>query len=126
MTRSILRWLALATLPAMAAAVTADSPTTIELSGPDWRIHEAEAGKGAAAAPSSATINGKRFEQTLPEGLGVQADQPDHLAIPATAEFAIPADALRTGVNLLEVESGNGGWFTWDSLDLTESEPDRR
>jgi hypothetical protein len=68
-------------------------------------------------------MNGQSFEQTLPEGLGVQADQPDHLAFPSTAEFAIPADVLRAGGNLLEVELRNEGWFTWDSLDLTEIDP---
>jgi len=63
-------------------------------------------------------VNGTSFEQTLPNGLGIQKTDPPHLAFPATMEFRLPQNLLRYGKNTLEVRIKNGGWFTWDSLDM--------
>ncbi len=86
------------------------------------RIHTADQSKDTRAV-IVATVNGKPFEQSLPEGLGIQAAQPDHLAFPATAEFAIPSGVLQPGQNIVQIQLKNEGWFTWDAIDLTESEP---
>ena len=51
------------------------------------------------------TVNGKSFEQPLPEGLGIQNADPAHLAFPATPEFEIPTGVLRPGKNMLESRS---------------------
>ena len=63
-------------------------------------------------------INGTPLEQTLPKGLGIQNTDPAHLAFPSTLEFSLTAGALRAGKNLVEVQVKDGGWFTWDSLDI--------
>ena len=63
-------------------------------------------------------MNGRRMEGSLPLGLGIQRTDPAHLAFPATLEFSLTAGALRAGKNLVEVQVKNGGWFTWDSLDI--------
>ena len=86
------------------------------------RIHTADQSKDTRAVVI-ATVNGKPFEQSLPEGLGIQATQPDHLAFPATAEFAIPAGVLQPGNNVVEIQLKYESWLTWDALDLTELEP---
>jgi len=63
--------------------------------------------------------NGRRFAQPLKPGLGVQRSDRHHLAFSATAKFDLPAGTLRHGENVLEVSVANGGWFSWDALDLT-------
>jgi beta-mannosidase len=65
------------------------------------------------------TVNGKVFDQSLPEGIGLHDSDPAHLAFPATVAFDIPAGVLREGGNALEVRVENAGWCTWDSLCLT-------
>ncbi len=64
------------------------------------------------------TLNGKKFEQSLKGGLGIQISDPAHLAFPATAQFTLAAGTLKAGTNVLEVRVSNDGWLTWDSLDL--------
>ena len=80
------------------------------------RIHTADQSKEVRAA-LEITVNGKAFEQILPEGLGIQKTDPAHLAFPATAAFAIPSGILREGTNVAEVRVKNEGWFTWDSVE---------
>jgi beta-mannosidase len=84
------------------------------------RIHTADQ---AEKAPTkvAVTLNGRRMEGTLPAGLGIQRTDPDHLAFPATVEFQIPAMDLRSGKNMLEVRVQDGGWFSWDAMDLISS-----
>jgi hypothetical protein len=82
------------------------------------RIHTADQSQNVRAVVE-ATVNGKPFEQSLPEGLGIQNTDSAHLAFPATAVFEIPSSILREGRNVAEVRVRNGGWFTWDSMDLT-------
>lgn len=65
-----------------------------------------------------AIINGKGLAKALPLGLGRQLTDPAHLAFPATAEFELPAGTWKTGKNSLQIRVKDGGWFTWDSLDL--------
>jgi hypothetical protein len=67
-------------------------------------------------------LNGKVFEQSLPEGLGLQKADPAHLAFPATATMDVPPGVLREGKNTIEVQVENSGWFTWDSLCLTSND----
>jgi hypothetical protein len=81
------------------------------------RIHTADQSKDVRAAVEL-TVNGRSFEQSLPEGLGIQNTDPAHLAFPATVTFDIPPGVLRTGKNALEVRVKNGGWFAWDALAL--------
>ncbi len=69
-----------------------------------------------------ATVNGKQFEGSLPTGLGIQNQDPAHLAFPQTAEFHLPAGTLQKGRNTLEIQISNAAWFTWDAIDLTISE----
>lgn len=63
-------------------------------------------------------LNGCRQERVLPKGLGIQLRDPAHLAFPATVEFNLPGSALRKGRNLLTVRVKNGGWLSWDALNL--------
>ncbi len=63
-------------------------------------------------------MNGKIYEQTLTQGLGIQNTDPAHLAFPASRIFAIPRQGLRSGKNVLEVRVANDGWFSWDAMDL--------
>jgi hypothetical protein len=81
------------------------------------RIHAADQSKDVRAAVE-VTVNGKSFEQSLPQGLGIQNADPAHLAFPATAVFEIPSGVFREGTNVFEVRVNKDGWFTWDSLDL--------
>jgi hypothetical protein len=66
-----------------------------------------------------ATFNERGIGATLPRGLGIQQTNPAHLAFPATVEFRVPAKDLRQGKNTLAISSQDGGWFTWDAMDLT-------
>ena len=68
------------------------------------------------------TVNGNQFEGSLPTGLGIQNQDPAHLAFPQTAEFHLPAGTLQKGRNTLEIQISNAAWFTWDAIDLTISE----
>lgn len=89
------------------------------------RIHACDR---AAEAPTKivATLNGRTMEAAFPPGLGIQAQDPAHLALPATAEFPIAAEDLQPGANTLDVQVAGEGWFTWDAMDLcrrVEDEP---
>lgn len=88
------------------------------------RIHTADQSKEIRALVE-VTVNGKRFEQLLPEGLGVQFSDPAHLAFPATAIVELPFEVLRKGKNTVEVRVKNGGWFTWDAIDISSQEHSR-
>ena len=68
------------------------------------------------------TVNGVQFAGALPTGLGIQNQDPAHLAFPQTAEFHLPAGTLQKGRNSLEIQISNAAWFTWDAIDLTISE----
>jgi beta-mannosidase len=81
------------------------------------RIHTADQ-SAEVESQVSVSINGMSFQRQLPRGLGIQRQTPAHLAFPAIAEFQVPKDVLKTGTNVLEVRLTNGGWFTWDALDL--------
>ena len=64
------------------------------------------------------SLNGKRFEEALKPGLGIQVSDPAHLAFAATAQFTLPPRTLKPGTNVLDVRVSNDAWFTWDALDL--------
>jgi len=66
-------------------------------------------------------LNGCQQERPLPKGLGIQLRDPAHLAFPATVEFNLPGSAIRKGRNQLTVKVRNGGWFSWDALNLVSS-----
>ena len=68
------------------------------------------------------TVNGVQFEGSLPAGLGIQKQDPAHLAFPQTAEFHLPAGTLQKGRNTLDIQISNEAWFTWDAIDLTIGE----
>ena len=63
-------------------------------------------------------VNERRYEKTLPRGLGIQKEQPYHLAFPGPAVFDLPAGLLKVGRNTLEVGLANSSWVTLDALDL--------
>ena len=84
------------------------------------RIHTADQSKEVGAVVSL-KLNGKAMEQTLPAGLGIQKEDPAHLAYPETLEFAVPAGVLRERGNALEVRVASGGWFTWDSVEIVQT-----
>ena len=81
------------------------------------RLHTADQ-TNKAGTSLAITVNGQSFTATLPQGLGIQDKDPAHLAFPATVFVCLPAGAVRVGENLLEVRVINGGWFTWDAIDL--------
>ena len=86
--------------------------------GARLRLHSADQ-SAAVATDLAITMNGRLSAVTLPKGLGIQDRDPAHLAFPATAQVDLPPGALQAGQNVLEVRVSNGGWFTWDALDLT-------
>ena len=86
------------------------------------RLHTAD--QAAAIAPLVAiSINGRRMEQQLPTGLGIQATAPAQLAFPASAVFELAGGTLQAGTNTIEVRVTNDAWFTWDALDLVMNKP---
>jgi beta-mannosidase len=82
-------------------------------------LHAADQAADVATAVEI-TVNGKRWSATLPKGLGIQRNEPSHLAFPATIELPLPRDTLVVGKNLLEVRVSNSGWFTWDAMSLIQ------
>jgi hypothetical protein len=84
------------------------------------RIHTADQSE-KAPTKVAVMLNGRRMDGSLPAGLGIQQIDPAHLAFPATVEFEVPAADLRPGKNIMEVRVQDGGWFTWDAMDLTSS-----
>ena len=84
------------------------------------RLHTAD--QDSACAPVVAvTINGKVFDGVLEPGLGIQKDNPAHLAFPQTIVFDLPAATLNKGRNTLAAGIRNSSWISWDSIDLTIS-----
>ena len=63
-------------------------------------------------------VNSRRFLQRLSKGLGIQNSDPAHLAFPASVVAKIPKGTLKTGRNHLEVRVKDGGWFSWDAMDM--------
>jgi len=80
-------------------------------------LHTADQAKEVATVVD-VWINGKKFEQSLPRGLGLQNSDPAHLAFPATAVIEIPQGVLKQGTNVMEIRVKNDGWFTWDSITI--------
>ncbi len=81
------------------------------------RLHTAD--QANAPAPQlEVRANGRRFEASLPSGLGIQNSDPAHLAFPHTIEIELPRGTLVEGENNLEIRVQNGGWFSWDAIDL--------
>ena len=94
-----------------AGARQANSPSRL-------RIHTADQAAQEATLVEI-EINDHIFTRTLQRGLGIQAADPAHLAFPESATFDLPAGTLRAGSNSLTISVKQGGWFTWDSLDLS-------
>jgi len=63
-------------------------------------------------------VNGRRYEQIWPRGLGIQQDQPYHLAFPTSVQFDLPVGRLRAGDNTVEFGLVNRSWVTLDAIDL--------
>ncbi len=83
------------------------------------RLHTAD--QANAPAPQlEVRVNGRRFEATLPSGLGIQTSDPAHLAFPCTAEIELPDGTLADGENRLEIRVQNESWFSWDAIDLVK------
>ena len=85
------------------------------------RLHTADQ-DSERAVQLLVTVNGVQFEGSLPTGLGIQNQDPAHLAFPQTAEFHLPVGTLQKGRNTLKIQISNAAWFTWDAIDLTISE----
>ena len=85
--------------------------------GAQLRIHTADQSK-EVRAQIQVTVNGKLFEQSLSEGIGLQKTDPSHLAFPSTLTFEIPSSLLQSGKNIIEIRTKNDGWFSWDAMDL--------
>jgi hypothetical protein len=81
------------------------------------RLHTADQAADVAIAVE-VLVNGRRFEATLPKGLGIQRTDPAHLAFPFSVEVRLPSDVLVPGDNVVEVRVANAGWFTWDAMDV--------
>lgn len=79
------------------------------------RIHTAD--RSRMPVNVRVSINGQTFMKELPGGLGIQDQNPAHLAYPATMEIAFPAGVLHTGPNTMEIRV-SGGWMSWDALDM--------
>lgn len=86
------------------------------------RIHTAD--QSPEPAVVGVSINGRMIERALPAGMGIQRADPYHLAYPATLEFDLLETDIRSGTNRLEIRVSNGGWFSWDALDLVRTRPD--
>lgn len=63
-------------------------------------------------------INEFEIEKTLQKGLGIQKKDMYHLAYPQTMEIEVPIEKLKPGVNNLQIDVMNTGWFTLDSIDF--------
>ena len=80
-------------------------------------LHTADQAKEVATVVD-VWINGRKFEQSLPRGLGLQNSDPAHLTFPATAVVEIPQGVLKQSTNVMEIRVKNDGWFTWDSITI--------
>ena len=83
------------------------------------RVHTAD--QSPEPAVVEVVINGRTMEKSLPRGLGIQREEPHHLAFPATLEFDLRKTDLKAGRNSLSVRIKNSGWFSWDALDLVNT-----
>ena len=63
-------------------------------------------------------VNLQHYRRALPRGLGIQKNQPYHLAFPVTAVFDLPPGLLKAGKNTVEMGLANPSWVTLDALDL--------
>lgn len=63
-------------------------------------------------------INSYSAKAMLRAGLGVQANEPWHLAFPKALTFSIPEGIIKEGQNTLEIETANG-WITFDAMVMT-------
>ena len=63
-------------------------------------------------------VNLQHYRRALPRGLGIQKNQPYHLAFPVTAVFDLPPGLLKPGKNTVEIGLANPSWVTLDALDL--------
>lgn len=80
------------------------------------RIHSSD--QSTTGALVRVELNGKSFELQIPEGYGFQKTDPAHLAQAKTAEIEIPAGVLKPNDNILRMKVIDGGWFTWDAMQL--------
>ena len=84
------------------------------------RLHTAD--QSDSAAPQvEVSLNGRRYEASLPTGLGIQNRDPAHLAFPQTATIDLPRGSLVQGANTLDLRLSNESWFSWDAIDLVVS-----
>lgn len=81
------------------------------------RIHLSDI-DSAADPMLQVVVNQRRYQTTLPRGLGLQKDQPYHLAFPSTVTFDLPPGLLKPGKNSVEVGLTHSSWVTWDAMDL--------
>ena len=81
------------------------------------RIHTSDQSELAPTVVQIA-FDGRRLQQTLPKGLGIQRTDPAHRAYPATVEFDLAGSELRKKSNTLTVSIAGDGWFAWDALEL--------
>jgi beta-mannosidase len=88
--------------------------------GARLRIHTADQSKDVSAQVQ-VTVNGTSFERALPPGIGLQRTDPSHLAFTSILTFEIPSGLLQSGKNIVDIQVKNGGWFTWDGLDLEQN-----
>lgn len=86
------------------------------------RIHTAD--QSSEPAEIGVSINGRMIERKLPPGMGIQRDDPYHLAYPATLEIDLLETDIKPGTNRLEIRVSNSGWFSWDALDMVRKRPD--
>ena len=82
------------------------------------RLHTADQDSNSAPRVI-VSVNGQWFDGALKTGLGIQNEDPAHLAFPQTIAFDLPAATLKAGRNTLGVQISNASWFSWDSIDLT-------
>jgi beta-mannosidase len=108
-------------LPGKNPVLTAGDEARFEFTGKGTgrarlRIHTAD--QSPEPAVVEVNVNGQTMEKTLPRGLGIQREEPHHLAFPATLEFDLNAAGLNAGKNILSVQIKNSGWFSWDAVEL--------
>lgn len=83
-------------------------------------IHTADQ-SAAARTRVAATLNGHSLQAEFAPGLGIQAEDPAHLAFPATLTLEFPASAINEKENCLQL-SVDEGWITLDAMTVTSYE----
>ena len=81
------------------------------------RLHTADQAANVATEVQ-VLVNGRRFEISLPKGLGIQQSDAAHLAFPFSAELTLPPGIFAAGENTVECRVAGTGWFTWDAMDI--------